>query len=205
MLTSALVLTALLAADDGSNNPNRWEEISSNEGLTIWTRDIPGARVREVRAQSVVAAPPKRVWEVLSDLEHYTEFMPYVEETIKVTSLEGGHIEYQRIDPPLVDRRDYTLKVSLVVDEAKGTYRREWVEANDKGPPVREGTVRVAINRGAWTVEALPDGKSRLSYYLYTDPGGSLPAWIANKANTKSVPDLMSAVKNRSLDQSWRR
>ena len=31
-----------------------------------------------------------------------------------------GRYEYQRIDPPIVSRRDYTVKVSLNADEESG-------------------------------------------------------------------------------------
>jgi len=205
MLTLTLALCLATAPTDGSGNPNPWEEVTRDGDLVVWTRDIPGARVREVKAQATIAAEAKRVFEVLADVDRYVEFMPYVEESFKVGDWDKGIYEYQRINPPLVDRRDYTLKVTLERDEAGGVYKRSWVEAPDKGPALREGVVRVPINRGTWTMEAAAGGKTRLTYYLYTDPGGSLPAWIANKANTTSVPDLIRAVKMRAQNGSWKR
>ena len=57
----------------------------------------------------------------------------------------------------------------------------------------------VGVNEGSWTLEALDGGRrTRATYYLYTDPGGSIPKWIANKANTMALPDLFEAIRKRA-------
>ena len=48
------------------------------------------------------------------------------------------------------------------------------------------------------------DGRTHLTYWLYTDPGGSIPNWIANKANTISLPDVMRAIAKRAEDPTWK-
>ncbi len=58
---------------------------------------------------------------------------------------------------------------------------------------------------GTWTVERLGSQSTRLEYWLYTDPGGSIPTWIANKANNTSVPDLLDAVRKRAHDPQWKK
>ena len=201
-LTAVIILAGALAAADSADG---WEEVNDSDGIKIWVRDVPGARVREVKAETVIPVEPKRISAVLDDLEHYGEFMPYVVETTNVQPLPNGHIEYQRVDPPFVDMRDYTLRMIITVDPTTGVIERAWTEANDKGPPPRDGVVRVAINRGKWTFKPAPGGKTLLNYYLYTDPGGSIPAWIVNKANTTSLPDLFAAVTKRSIDPAWKR
>ncbi len=206
MTTSVIALALSMATVGvGKPNPNPWNLANDEDGIKVWTRDVPGARVREVRAETTVNAPSKRVFDVLGDVQHYVDFMPYVVETRIIGEAKDGHYEYQRIDPPIVDMRDYCVKVTIEADEASGVYIRSWEPANDKAPPKREGTVRVEVNSGSWTLEPLAGGKTHVSYYLYTDPGGSIPAWIANKANTTSLPDLLNAVKNRSLNPKWKR
>jgi hypothetical protein len=37
--------------------------------------------------------------------------------------------------------------------------------------------------------------KTEATYYVYTDPGGSIPKWIANKANSTAVPDVFKAIR----------
>jgi hypothetical protein len=206
MTNLTLLLLPTLAAA-APVNPNAWEEVKNSDGIRVIARDVPGSNIRELQAEAVVAATAETIWAVVSDVPHYTEFMPYVIETALVPGDAGpnGRYEYQLIDPPLVDKRDYTLKVVSEEKPAEGKYRRDWVPANDKGPGLKDSVVRVTICEGFWQVERLTDKTARVTYWLYTDPGGNIPAWMANKANTTSVPDLMRAVRSRSLNPKWRR
>ncbi len=196
MSAVALALAVAVAGEPA------WELVKDADGVKVFARDVPGGRVRELKAQTVVGAPPARVLAVIDDLEHYLEFMPYMVEARRLAVFAGGHYEYQRIDPPLVDMRDYALRVELTTD-ARGVIERRWREANEKAPPPPSGTVRVAVNRGAWTLEPLDGGRTALTYYVYTDPGGAIPAWAVNKANTTSVPDMLAAVRNRAVSPGW--
>jgi hypothetical protein len=194
-----LLLTAL-------PNPNPWQAIKDSDGVQVWARAVPDSPVREVKAQSVIEAPVSRVWYVLGDLEHYTEFMPYVEEA-RVLSSAGAdaRYEYLRLDPPLVSKRDYVLKTTLEINEQTGVYVRRFQAISDRGPPPQDGTVRLNLVDGSWTLERIDATHTLATYWLHTDPGGSLPAWITNKANNTSVPDLLAAVRQRSLNPAWKR
>lgn len=198
-------LTLLFAVSLAADNPNPWELVDDDDGIKVWARAVPGSEIREVKAIGQIAAPAKRVWDTICDVDRYTIFMPYVEKTKVLGKHDKGHYEYQRVNPPFVDRRDYTLKITLEVDEAKGRYRRSWMPANDKGPAERKDSVRVKVNEGYWLITAVGPSTAETTYYLYTDPGGSIPNWLINKGNTTSVPDLLRAVRNRSINPKWRR
>ena len=63
----------------------------------------------------------------------------------------------------------------------------------------RPGVVRVKLDTGSWLLEPREGGKKTfVTYYLHTDPGGSLPAWVADKANKSSMPDVMRAVRKQA-------
>jgi len=70
---------------------------------------------------------------------------------------------------------------------------------------LRDGVVRISTCEGYWSLERLSPASTRVIYWLYTDPGGSIPAWIANKANKTSVPDLMRAVPRALAQPEWQR
>lgn len=201
----SMVMLALSAA--APPNPNPWEKAKESKGIVVYARDVPNSRVREVKASTVVATSTARVHEVVLDMNHYIEFMPYVEQ-VKLVGKQGDntYFIYYLLDLPLVSRRDYTIRLKDYVDKANSFYQVKWVEANNRGPGEKDGVVRITVNKGSWTIEPIQGGKAtRLTYWLYTDPGGSIPAWIANKANTVSLPDLLTAVKKRSLDPTWKR
>lgn len=205
-----LVLGVLLAAwssvaaarqaDDGA----QWRQVYREDDITVWVRDVPVSGLHEIRARVVIEAPALRVWSVLNDTARFTEFMPYVVEARIVAPAADGHIEYQRIDPPFVGQRDYIVRVTSEHDAASGTRWRRWSAVGARGPSPIDGVVRIEVNEGEWAVRADGEGRSIASYYLYTDPGGAIPAWIANRANRSTVPKLMEAVRQRSIDPDWR-
>lgn len=183
-------------------NPNKWEEVDKGDGITVWIREVHLSDISEVKAQTIVALDMQSIWAVLNDVSLYKEFMPYIEEAkILPNKIEGGHYEYHHIAPPLVNERDYTIKVICTKTDTQ--WQRSWTLANDIGPKENADVVRVKISEGTWTLKKLGPKKTLLTYWLYTNPGGSIPAWIANMANNISVPDLLNAVRSRAKDPKW--
>jgi uncharacterized protein YndB with AHSA1/START domain len=197
---SLVVLTSLLPP-----NPNPWQEVNKREDVTVWARAVPNSSVREVRAEGIIEAPITNVWSVLGDIEHFVDFMPYVVETRVLETKGNGHFEYTLLNPPLVSKRDYTLEITTVEDPNGEAFVRSWTSANHKGPPPRDGAVRLDVVEGSWTLEKIDGTHTRATYMLLTDPGGNIPSWMANKANTTSLPDLMNAVRQRALDPNYHR
>ncbi len=178
-----------------------WELQNESDGIKVFTRVKDGSSVREVKAIGSIDAAPERVFKVIGDYDHYTEFMPYMRES-KVVAREGKTVYvYGYIAPPVVSNRDYTLK--MTDETAADVYKVSWVPANEKGPAPRSGTVRLAINTGSWTFEPDENGKTTATYYLYTDPAGAIPTWMVNKANRDSLPDVLRAIRKRVKDKRY--
>ncbi len=156
--------------------------------------------MKEVKAIGLIDAPPQKVYEIIRDYPHYKDTMPYTSESTVVSTEDGGKTVYfySVVDAPFVSKRDYTIKT---IDESewkdgKGFLKVSWRAAVDKGPKERDGVVRVQINDGFWLLEPRENGaKTFATYYLYTNPGGSLPTWVVNKANGSAVPDVFKAIR----------
>jgi ribosome-associated toxin RatA of RatAB toxin-antitoxin module len=187
-------------------NPSPWEEVRNAHGITIWQRRVPGSAVREVKVETVFDAPPGRIWEVIQDVPRRPEWMPFVSEAQVVVPQQGNSRSvYQRIDPPLVSDRDYTVRNTSRVDPQAGVFEQEFVVRNEDGPPPAQGVVRVTVIRGRWSLEPVGVGKTRIRYWVHTDPGGAIPAWMVNYGSRYSVQRLLEAIERRALDPSWRR
>jgi hypothetical protein len=197
MTTLALVSLMLLGADEP-----RWKLAADDDGIKVYARDREGSEVREMRAIGLIDATPHEVWKVLRDLDAYTKTMPYTEEAKVLKRGEGDKevLFYSCLNTPLVSRRDYIIK--LVDDsewkDGKGFLKVSWSAVNDQDAlkPVKDDIVRVRVNDGYWQLEGREDGKKTFAtYYVYTSPGGSIPNWIANKANGIAVPKVFESIK----------
>jgi hypothetical protein len=128
--------------------------------------------------------------------------MPYTEEA-KVLSREREDkviLFYSKISTPLVDRRDYLIRLIDESDwkDGKGFLKVSWTVVNDKDDlvPVKKDVVRVRVNDGYWLLEPREEGKKTFAtYYIYTSPGGSIPNFIANQGNSIAVPKVFDAIR----------
>ncbi|MGA9523522.1 MAG: START domain-containing protein [Myxococcaceae bacterium] len=201
---SALTLILLLAepAEDKG-----WELAADRDGLKVYAREKKGTGVQEMTAKGLIDAPPEAVWKTIRDYEAYTKTMPYIRES-RILEREGGDkviYLYSIVSAPLVDWRDYVIKL---VDESQwkdgqGFLKVTWSTSNDRAPKKPDGMVRVEINDGYWKLEPRENGtKTFATYYLFTDPGGSLPKWLVNRANGTAVPDVFSHVRKNAKNAS---
>lgn len=180
-----------------------WQRAAETDGITVYTRERKDSPVREMKAQGMVDAPPERVFKVVRDFDHYAQTMPSTETSYVISREDNGKVAYvyMLIRPPLISRRDFIIRA---VDESdskngEGYFKSTWKVVSDKGPPPKPDIVRITINDGYWLLEPRDGGKKTLAtYYLYTDPGGSVPKWIVNQANGTSVPDVFRAVRREA-------
>ena len=169
-------------------------------GLAVYTREKPGIDVKEVKAVGQVDAPPAKVFQVVTDYEHQVGNMPYIQDQAVFERTEKEAVFWAVADFPLVSRRDWILKSTFVKNGPGGVYRAAWAPTQVPGVPAPEsGVIRLKVNSGSWTLEPLDGGKRTLAtYQLLTDPGGSIPTFIANKANTKALPELFDHVRKHA-------
>ncbi|MBI5014675.1 MAG: cyclase [Deltaproteobacteria bacterium] len=196
------LMATLLMGLAAAGNAAEWEEKFRSEAVAVFARERPGTAVTELKAIGVVDAPPTAVFRLLGDYARYQEIMPYTEESLVVRAEKGGEVVYvySLVNAPLVSRRDYTLRIANETEwnGGRGFLRIRWT-ASGEGPAPRKGIVRVKVNDGSWTLEPLDNGlKTRATYLLFTDPEGSLPTWVVNKANSSAIPDIFAALRKHA-------
>lgn len=199
---SLLPTLSLLVLLTGAAEPS-WQQVARDDGISVLARTPEGGAVSEVKATTLVDAPAHDVWRVIRDYDNYTKTMPYTEESKVLSSEQDGKVTvfYCLVNAPLVDKRDFIIRIRDESDwkDGKGFLKTAWTAATEGVPPEKQGVVRVKLNTGYWLMEPREEGKKTfVTYYLYTDPGGSLPKWIADKANKTSVPDVLRAVRKHA-------
>ena len=134
--------------------------------------------------------------------------MPYVVEAKILSRESGSRISYQRLSPPIVGDRDYTVRVKFETHgSADGRcYGSRWQAANDLGPAEKAGVARVKITEGSWLLEPIDEGRqTRATYALFSDSGGKLPAMIANTAGRTAIPKLFDSVRKQVRLEKYQR
>jgi hypothetical protein len=176
-----------------------WTFVSKDDGITLMKRERPGSELIEYKVSGMVEAPPDAVLKIVSDMGSYKKINPYVEATELRLTEQDGKVQHLYVvsAAPMVAKRDYTLRFADESDwqEGKGFLKLSF-KTSDKGPPVKEGVIRLTVYEGEWLFEPREDGKKTLATYaLFTDPAGAIPKWIVNMLASDGLKDLLKKVR----------
>jgi hypothetical protein len=171
-------------ADAAAAIAGGWRVISEQHGITQEKRPVPGSRYFDyrVRAHTTVAAPlaAQRIWDGIAG-----EHPPSIKKRTVVRRSADELIVYDQIHTPVVTDRDVTVRLRKRAVGAGFVIRFD--TANELGPPPSSDYVRLPVVRGAWRVEPDPKGGAFVSYDCYSEPGGSIPAFLVRGAQQDQV------------------
>ena len=175
-----------------STSPAGWTTYATRDGITLERRRPEGARFYEHRAVvDVDGIAPARAADEIGARCAAATWTPQAARILSERPTSSSSTI--RIRTPVVSDRDYTIVV-----RRRAVGARVWFEcrtANDRGPPPAPGYVRIPVIVAGWYVE--PDGRggTRLGYFAYSEPGGSVPAFLVRGAQAdRSLADVVRMV-----------
>lgn len=115
----------------------------------------------------------------------------------KVLSEDGGvRVTWQTIAPAVVSQRDYVLLQT--VERTATTCTVKYRATTDPAAPLQSGFVRLTKLWGTWQFEALPAGGARVVYTSFSDPAGSIPAFIVKGPQRSAAIMWMKRTMDRA-------
>ena len=151
------------------------------------------AKLVRIAAEGLIPAPVADVRDMILDYRRQEGKVDRVKHSRVLRQGTGWMIVYQRLDLPVIDDRDFTLR--LTWGEAPAS---QWVifdAANSQGPPPQRGVVRVTEHSGSWQLKAVEGGRSTFArFQTRIDLGGSLPKWLARSGAGKELPTLFANI-----------
>ena len=172
-------------------SPADWAALRSGAVL----RDAPdaaaapaGPAAPSTAAESLVDRPPQQVWSVLTDFEHWPDFMPLVRET-RVQRREGASLwvaqKYRVWLYPMQHTTVYQLEPELG--------RLDW-QLDPTAPH------DIAASVGHWELLAVDGGRSTLlRYQASVDAGRTVPAFLERMLRERSLHQLLDGLRREVL------
>jgi hypothetical protein len=207
VLVSTASLSIFAAESIEPTNPNDgWRFVKASSGVSLYSRTRAGTALKEFRAVGEIDAPTRAVHNVIDDIDGYPSFMPYTMECRLIKRDGDSFLTYQRLSPKIVGDRDFTLRIHKKSWPGQDglVYLNEWEPANEFGPSEKPGVLRVKRNEGSWLLEPAGATKTRATYFIYTDSGGKLPAFLANVASEIGIKKVFAAVRKQVKDPKYR-
>jgi hypothetical protein len=191
---SLLYLLAALGADGAA-----WTIVAEEDGVRVEHLAEGETALQVFRAEGLLDGTPEACLAAVRSDDFFARTVPNVAEG-RVVALEGDGVRwfYARIDPPFVAARDYTMRIEVTQTPSPegAVLRMAWRIDNARGPPPRRGTVRIERSDGAWTFAPVDGGShTRVRYELSADLGGSIPRWLARRAQLGGIMAAFDELK----------
>lgn len=167
------------------------------DGITLEKREVAGSPFAELR---LTATTTKATLDALCSEAwgdgSYDPSEPDLKSR-KVLSEDGGvRVTWEEIAPAVVSQRDYVLYQT--VDRTPTTCTMRYRSTTDAAAPVRSTFVRITKLWGSWHFEALPTGGVRVVYTSFSDPGGSIPAFLVKGPQRSAAIMWMKRTMDRA-------
>lgn len=166
-----LPLVMLLAAD-----PAAWEKVTTIDGVSVEQRAVSDSKFVELRFTATTDKTPESLCAAVFGDGKFDKDEPDLKSRKVLSETADTRITHDQITPPLVNHRDYVVKAHWAMEG--GACRMTFEATDELAPPLADGSIRVTKVRGYWLFEPA-DGKTKLTYVVFSDPGGAIPPWIA--------------------------
>jgi hypothetical protein len=165
-------------------------KVGTFDNVVVYEHDDPDLIM--LGAEGKFPAPPAAVRAALLDYPRHPAVLARVAEATVLERGDDWLLVYRRLALPLIDDRDFTLRVTWGDDGGVLWIR---YRTSREGPPPKEGVVRVTNHLGEWRLFSADDGRSTLARYESNiDMGGSLPKWMSRSGAIDEMPALFAGI-----------
>lgn len=180
-------------------NTAAFQQIEAKDGWVMSKRAVKDSPYSEYRMVMSTTDSVPDLCEAIYEWGTHKNDGPAVTLNKMIVDGENLRTMYTQISQPVVANRDYAL-TSKREKLSDTVCRIRFFVTNDKAPARPEGFVRLDHVWGEWRFEAVPEGGSKVTYTLYSDPGGSVPAFLVHGSQQKSTRDagLMGLQKTKT-------
>lgn len=186
-------LTALLASVAQAED---WQVAKDQDGIKVSLSEVAGSKYKAYRGVTTIKASMAKVRSLQEDVAGACAWIHECKSQ-KLLKHEGDQSwTYTQFNTPWpVTARDSVLHITTS-QAADGSVTRT-LEGVPNYIPEEKGFVRVAQVEGFWKL--VPKGDLiEVTYQVHTEPGGSVPSWLANKFVVDAPFNTLQALKQRA-------
>lgn len=160
---------------------NNWELKKNKDNISVYTRRITTSDYKELRCSTRVKSSLSSIVKVLTDVNYFTSWIYKCTNAFLIKkSTDSDVYSYQYFDAPWpIEDRDVVARLRIEQDPVTKVVSAHSEVANNLIPE-KNGVVRIKKFHSSYILTPLANGWVQIDYYLGTEPGGNIPAWLAN-------------------------
>jgi carbon monoxide dehydrogenase subunit G len=180
-----IAIIVLLLTFNASAQEN-WNLVKEQAGIKVYTKTESGSKYNAFKAEMQVSCKIENIVEVLKNTDSINNWIVNCKAVKLLKSEDNDQYYYIETSLPFpFENRDMV-------------YRFQYIEINSEQVKVivtgipeyiqpKEGIVRMVKTNGYWLLTSVDTDKTALTYQMHVEPGGLIPAWLANPF-IKNVP-----------------
>lgn len=195
MRAISLIVTLLLASTSIASEWERVRTASERSDVDVWVKPIEGNPLKAFRGRTEVPYSMLTTMAVLTDVDNFPKWV-FQCHSAKLLDDIGDDLAYIYIKGiwPVSDR-DAVVR-SVVTQDSDGMTTLHSQAANEVTYEVAN-TVRLPMLDNRFILEPLADGWTRITFETFVNPGGMIPAWLANTVATKAPLTTLQKIQKR--------
>lgn len=173
-----MAIIVLLLALSASAQEN-WHLMKKEVGIKVYTKTESGSGYKSFKAEMQVNCKIEDIVEVLKNMNIFNNWVVNCKE-VKLLKTEDND-QYYYIETYLpwpFDNRDMVYHFQYI------EINSEQIKVIVTGVPEyiqpKEGIVRLGKANGYWLLTSIDTFKTAVTYQMHVEPGGLIPAWLAN-------------------------
>jgi hypothetical protein len=196
-----ILLVAFLLPHFNLFSQSAWELKKDKDNIRIYSRSVKDCKFNELKA---VFDLPGNFTQLRSILEDVSNYKSWVYSTSSSTLIERRSeseiVYYSQVSAPWpLSNRDFYSDTRITLDSCN-RHMRISSRNIDSLSPSKDHLVRIPYLRAEWIISILSPTIMHVEYTLAWNPGGSIPAWVANMFATTGPFQSFSQLKKRMAD-----
>lgn len=193
-----LVFLRLIPTGSGSND---WTLKDQKDGISVYSRRSELSKFNDIEVEIDLPGTVAQLSSILLDVQKYPQWV-YSTKSSALMEKTGQRecVYYSEISVPWpLTNRDFYAELVLSNDSVQHSSRLVSRGMKDFQPE-KKGLVRIPWSRAIWNITQKSDKMIHVQYVLQVDPGGSLPAWIANLFASKGPIESFENLKRKMVE-----
>ncbi|HXH17594.1 MAG TPA: START domain-containing protein [Chitinophagales bacterium] len=182
-------MSALSAAQ-----PDGWLLEKDKNGIRVYTKKNSKSNLKDSQSIMVINTTAGKAFELFTDFERHNKWMDRIRTSrlLKKVSDTEFYVYYEVTAPWPASDRDVVVHYKMTELDSGG-FKMEAIGKPDYVPR-KEGMVRVPESHSTW--EFIPKGgKLEVIFTSHSDPGGSIPDWLANMTAADNPYNTLSNLR----------
>ncbi|WP_276133342.1 START domain-containing protein [Polluticoccus soli] len=195
-----LLLVSICYSMVSTAHQHNWELKKQDGALKIYTGTAEVSKVKALKVEYILNASLSTFAATLLDVEGQAAWVYSTKSSSLLKRVNDSEfIAYsEKVMPTPFSNRDLITKVHMHQDPATKVLTIN-VLGLPNYIPEKDGLVRVPMARARWTLTPISSNQVKVEYIAEAEPGGSIPAWVANlfllKGPTESFKRLSAIVQ----------